>query len=66
MHLGGRKPLVHGKKDLGISEMFGITGQMIALVIMNFFRYSLVSTILGFALLVPCRVTIYDHIFLLK
>ena len=64
MHLGGKTLLVHGNKDLGISEMFGITGPMMALDIMNFFKYAL--TILGFAHSVLCHLTISDHMFLSK
>jgi hypothetical protein len=34
----GRKLLDHGKRDLDIMETFGITGPMMALDILSFFR----------------------------
>jgi len=38
MPLGGENLLVHGKRDLDTAGMFGITGLMMALDTMNFFR----------------------------
>jgi hypothetical protein len=38
MPLGGENLLVHGKRDLDTSGVFGITGLMMALDTMNFFR----------------------------
>ena len=41
MHSGGENLLVHGKRGLDTLGMFGITGLMMALDIMNFFRYKI-------------------------
>ncbi|XP_066161899.1 alpha-L-arabinofuranosidase 1 isoform X2 [Oryza sativa Japonica Group] len=44
MRSGGRKLLVHGKRDLGTMEMFGTTGPMMALGIMTFSRLGCCSS----------------------
>ncbi len=43
MHSGGRKLLVHGKRDLDTMEMSGTTGRMMALGIMSYSRYGLIN-----------------------
>ena len=39
MHSDGENLLVHGKRGLDTLGMFGITGLMMGLDIMSFFRY---------------------------
>jgi hypothetical protein len=55
MPSGGENLLVHGKRDLDTLGMFGITGLMMALDIMNFFRYqfTLLHVNLSFPIVAP-------------
>jgi hypothetical protein len=50
MHSGGENLLVHGKRGLDTLAMFGITGLMMALDIMNIFRYQFTLFELSFSL----------------